>query len=43
MRIATFAVLFAACTGLVSCGETTGTRAVTGGFWVRAPGPACRP
>ena len=32
MRIATFAVLFAACVGLVSCGETTGTRAVTGGL-----------
>jgi osmotically inducible lipoprotein OsmB len=32
MRIATFAVLFATCAGLVSCGETPGTRAVTGGL-----------
>jgi osmotically inducible lipoprotein OsmB len=32
MRIATFAVLFAACAGLASCGETPGTRAVTGGL-----------
>ena len=32
MRIAAFAMLFATCAGLVSCGETPGTRAVTGGL-----------
>lgn len=32
MRIATFALILATCAGLASCGETTGTRAVTGGL-----------
>jgi hypothetical protein len=32
MRIAAFALILAAFTGLAGCGESTGTRAVTGGL-----------
>jgi osmotically inducible lipoprotein OsmB len=32
MRIAAFAMILAACAGLACCGESTGTRAVTGGL-----------
>jgi osmotically inducible lipoprotein OsmB len=32
MRIAAFALVIAACAGLACCGETPGTRAVTGGL-----------
>jgi osmotically inducible lipoprotein OsmB len=32
MRTTTFGLLLALCAGLAGCGETTGTRAVTGGL-----------